>query len=125
MIDINKKMILHNMPDKCLIRGDERHSFFKKSVNISLFNVNILEKRQNIMKPCPKNHTYHIVRILVLRIWTHFVFLIIKISRLIPNTIFEIDATFYQITFYRKREGTTDISLNSIYISCRAIYCMR
>ena len=46
-------------------------------------------------------------------------------SRLIQNTMFEIDATFYQITFYWKREGTTDISLNSIYFSCRARCCMR
>ena len=35
---------------------------------------NILEKRQNIMQTCPKNHTYQFVRILVPRIWSDCIF---------------------------------------------------
>ena len=53
----------------------------KRASVFHYWTSNILKKCQNIMQPCPKNHMYDIVRILVLRILTDFVFLIFKIIR--------------------------------------------
>ena len=58
----------------------ERHSFFKIASIYHYSTSNILKNVKIWCNPVQKNHIYQIVRILVLRIWTDFVFLICEIE---------------------------------------------